>query len=83
MTKAIPIVVCHIRTSAGARFSIHKDLEELRQELIEYTNEVLAESCLGYEVSRDATLEQVIEAIEEVEDVSYEETEIIPFENAA
>lgn len=65
-------ITCHIATAAGARFSEHKDQEDLRTSLIEYFNEVHAD-CTSDELHEDATLEEVIDAIEEIEDVSWEE----------
>jgi hypothetical protein len=65
------IIVCHIRTSAGARFSIHEDEESLRVELIDYYNECLAEG--DFELADDTELQEAQDAIEESEDVSWEE----------
>jgi hypothetical protein len=65
------IIVCHIRTSAGARFSTHENEESLRVELIDYYNECLAEG--DFELADDTELQEAQDAIEESEDVSWEE----------
>ena len=68
------MIVCHIRTSNGARFSIHRNEEELRVELIDYYNECLAEG--NFQLADDTDLEEAQDAIEEMEDVSWEEIHI-------
>lgn len=73
MSKSL--IVCHIRTSAGARFSIHANEEELRVELIDYYNECLAD---GDTLEEDTDLETAQDAVEESEDVSWEEIWINP-----
>ncbi len=77
MSRAI--TVCHIDTAAGARFSIHPDAEDLRTSLIEYFNEVLLTDEED-PLADDATLEEVTEAIEEMENVSTETIHIDPEE---
>lgn len=72
------MIICHIRTSAGARFSVHTDLEDLRRELVEYWNEVRADGD-GDELDDDASLDDALDLIEEFEDVSYEEVEAPDF----
>jgi len=37
------MIVCHISTSSGPRWSYHQGFEEFRQDLIEYFNETLAD----------------------------------------
>jgi nucleoid-associated protein YgaU len=69
------MIVCHIRTSAGARFSVHEDEESLRVELIDYFNECLAEG--NFQLADDTDLDDAIEAIEESEDVSWEDVPIL------
>lgn len=61
----------HIETPAGARFSHHNSEEEMRAGLVEYYNEVHAD---GSPIAVDTDLGEVIEAIEEVENVSWEES---------
>jgi len=65
--------VVHIATSAGARFSMHDTEEEMRTGLIEYYNEVHAVSFDSGELDpENTTLEEAIDAIEEIENVSRE-----------
>ncbi len=71
MTKSI--IVCHIDTSAGARFSIHPDGEELRKSLVEYNNDTLNDGEDDDQLDEDSTLSEAIEKIEERESVSWEE----------
>lgn len=71
MTKSI--IVCHIATSAGARFSVHADEDDLRKSLIEYNNDTLNEGEDDDQVDEDCSLSEVIETIEERETVSWEE----------
>lgn len=61
----------HIRTSAGPRFATYTSEEDRRVQLIQYFNEVHADGP-DDEIA-DASLEEVVEAIEEFEDVSCEE----------
>jgi hypothetical protein len=72
----IELTLEHIRTSAGPRFDWYADDEQRRQALIQYFNEVHAEGPMD-EIA-DASLDEVVEAIEEFEDVSTEEMSI-PF----
>jgi hypothetical protein len=74
-----PLILCHIETSSGPRFSIHPTEEHLRQELISYFNEVHADADTE-ELPDDADLEDVIEAIEEIESLSRETITINPQE---
>jgi hypothetical protein len=74
-----PLTICHIETAAGPRFSIHPTEEHLRQELISYYNEVHADADTE-ELPDDAPLEDVIEAIEEIESLSRETITINPQE---
>lgn len=69
------LIVCHISTASGARFSIHESEDGLRTSLIEYNNETLCNDGSGCEqtLGPDATLEEAIDLIEEVENVSWEE----------
>jgi hypothetical protein len=69
--------VIHIETSAGARFATvdgPEDGEGVRQELLYYHNEVLPAVEEDEKLPDDATVEQLVEAIEEYENVSMEET---------
>lgn len=68
------MIICHIRTSAGARFSVHEDEDDLRDELVEYANEVH-----NMKLDDDASLDDALDLIEEFEDVSYEEVEAPDF----
>ena len=68
-------IICHIRTSNGARFSVHADEDELRDELVEYWNEVHAQGEYE-ELADDCELQNAIDQVEEREDVSWEETVI-------
>jgi len=67
------IHVVHIATPAGARFSMHDTEEGMRTSLIEYYNEVHAKESDEGELDPDnTTLEEAIDAIEEIENVSRE-----------
>lgn len=68
----------HIATPAGPRFSTHGSEEEMRQSLIEYYNEVHAPESDEGDLPEDADLQTVKDAIEEIEDVSWEETLLPP-----
>lgn len=61
----------HIASAAGSRFSTHDSEEEMRTSLIEYWNEVLSDDE-SEELNEDASLEEAIEKIEEMESVSWE-----------
>lgn len=63
----------HIRTSSGPRFSIYLNEEDRRRELIDYYNEVHCDAT-DERLPDDAELSEVVEAIEEYEDVSAEES---------
>jgi hypothetical protein len=67
------MIVCHIETSAGSRFSQHANEEELRQELISYNNDTLNSGEPDDQLPEDAELSEAIEKIEESENVSWEE----------
>jgi hypothetical protein len=71
------IVVCHIATPAGARFSVHPDEEGLRQSLIEYHNDTIADGESEH-LDPDASLEETIDAIEESENLSWESITLAP-----
>lgn len=62
----------HISTPAGPRFSYHDSEEEMRQEFIEYWNEVHADGEDDM-LDPDTELEEAQEKIQELEDVSVEE----------
>lgn len=66
------IIVEHIRTSAGARFATYTSDEDRRVQLIQYYNEVHAGPGVD-EFADDADLSEVVDAIEDIEDVSSEE----------
>jgi hypothetical protein len=66
------MIVEHIRTSAGPRFSTYERDEDRRVQLIQYYNEVHADED-NPELADDATLEEVVDAIEEFEDIDTEE----------
>ena len=70
------LIVCHIKTSDGPRFSIHPTEENLRVELIEYFNEVHADGADVPELAEDCTLDAVIDAIDEIETLSREAIDI-------
>jgi len=72
------LIVCHIETSSGPRFSIHPDEEHLRGELIAYYNEAHADEDENPALDADTVIEDVIEAIEEHENLSREEMWIDP-----
>jgi hypothetical protein len=65
----------HIETSSGARFSTHETEEDMRKSLIEYYNEVHAYDGSGTDTLPDCmSLEEVVDEIEEIENLSIEET---------
>lgn len=69
----IKLIVEHIRTPAGARFSVYKNDEDRRVQLIQYFNEVHADGAADELDEEGTSLDDVLEAIEECEDVSCEE----------
>lgn len=68
------LIVCHIDTAAGARFSIHPNEESLRRSLIEYNNDTLNNGESDDQVDENSALGEVIDKIEERENVSWEAT---------
>ena len=77
------LIVCHISTAAGARFSIHESEDELRTSLIEYNNETLNDGEDESQLEDFASLEEAIEMIEDCENVSWEELWFNPEEFGA
>lgn len=67
------MIVWHVETSDGPRFDWAKDEEHLRQQLIEYNNDVLNEDDPDEQLPEDATLNEAIEKIEESESLSQED----------
>ncbi len=72
MQIKVTLILEHIRTSAGARFSTYTSDEDRRVQLIQYFNEVHADGD-DDALKDDAELEYVVEQIEDYEDVSVEE----------
>lgn len=71
------IVISHIATDKGARFSINRDEEEFRREMIQYYNEVHSKDD-NRTLDDDTSLDDVTEAIEEHENLSWEEISLEP-----
>lgn len=71
MTKSL--IVCHIETSSGARFSIHADEEEFRTSLVDYNNNTLKNGEDDGQVDEDCSLAEVIDSIEDRENLSWEQ----------
>src|SRR3546814_14827892 len=65
------IIVCHNAAASGARFSVHPSEEEFRQSLLEYHNDTLCDDD-DEKLHDDAVVSEVIDAIEESENVSWE-----------
>src|SRR3546814_15899101 len=71
IAMAKSIIVCHIAAASGARFSVHPSEEEFRQSLLEYHNDTLCDDD-DEKLHDDAVVSEVIDAIEESENVSWE-----------
>jgi hypothetical protein len=67
------LIVWHTDAGGDGRFDYAADEEQMRQQMIDYNNEVLNEDDEDEHLPDDATLEEAIEKIEERENVSYEE----------
>ena len=67
------MIIWHVETSSGPRFDWATDEEHLRQQLIEYNNDVLNDGEPDDQLAEDVTLEEAIEKIEERENFSRED----------
>jgi hypothetical protein len=70
---SITRTIVHIRTIFGAIFSVHENDEDMRQSLIDYFNQILADED---GLDEFATLTAVIGSIQEFQEVSIEEVSI-------
>lgn len=66
------MIVWHVDTSSGPRFEWARGEEHLRQQVIDYNNTVLNAGEPDDQLPEDATLEEAIEKIEEMENFSRE-----------
>jgi hypothetical protein len=66
------MIIWHVETSYGSRFDWANDEEHLRQQLIEYNNDVLNGGEADDQLPDDATLDEAVDKIEEQENLSYE-----------
>lgn len=66
------MIVWHVETSSGARFEWAQDEDHMRRQMIDYYNETCKDEG-DEDLPDDAEFEEAREAIEEHENLSYEE----------